>query len=221
MAATGTKTANDIVTAALRKAGITGLGQEPAPEDAAEALSELTLMLKEWQSAGYNLWTKTRGTLTLAAGASQTLDPVRPLRILSARYKASATASELFMQEMTRDEYDRLPVKDSAGTPTTFYYDRQREAAVLYVWPVLAAATGQTIEYTYERELEDMTNIAQEVDVPGEWWSAVVYNLALRMAESVSLDARVQVLTPRAFQLLDDAQGGDREGSVFFAGEYA
>lgn len=221
MAVTGTKTVNDVCTAALRKAGILALGDSAAPEEMAEAISELNLMLKEWQSGGYNLWTKTSGTLTLTVGASQTLSPARPIRILSARYKASASASELPMTGMTRMEYDNLPNKTTTGTPTSFHYDRQRENAVFYVWPAIASATGQTIEYTYEREIEDVTAGSETLDMPGEWWSAVVYNLALRMAESVPLPARVQVLTARAYDLLDVARAGDQEGSVFFAGDYA
>ena len=220
MTTTATKTVRDIITMALRKAQFTGFGQEPSADDAEVARKELDVMLKGWQNKGYNLWTKTSATHTLAAGAVQALDPVRPLNILSVRFKRSASSSELPMTEMTRDEYDNLPVKTTQGTPTQFYYDRQREAARLYVWPVLAAAGGETLEITYDRELEDIADLGDIIDVPGEWWDAVVYNLAARIGEDVSTPS-LQALSARAQMLLTEAGAFDREGSVFFAGPYS
>lgn len=220
MATTGTQTVRNIITMALRKAQLTGFGQEPSSDDAEVARQELNVMLKGWQNKGFNLWTKTSMSHTLTAGAEQTLDPVRPLTILSCRFKRSASASELPMTQMTRDEYDTLPVKTTTGTPTQFYYDRQREAARLYVWPVLATAAGETLQITYEREIEDIATLNDTIDMPGEWWDAVVYSLAARLGEDTSAPT-LQSLTMRAEVLLREAGAFDREGSVFFAGPYA
>jgi hypothetical protein len=217
MAVTGTKTVRDIVTLALRKASILGIGETASAEDADAAREELELMLKGWQNMGYNLWTKTAGTLTLTTAASYTLSPVRPLAILSARLKRGST--EMPMSEMTRQEYDELPTKTTTGTPTMFYYDRQREAAVFYVWPVLAAANGETVQFTYEREMEDISDIGDVIDIPGEWWDAVVYNLAARMLETVTLANKPQTIFMRAEKLLRDAGAFDREGSIFMGSE--
>lgn len=221
MAVTNTLTVREVCTRALQKAGIVGLGETASSEDAEGARKELDVMLKGWQNMAYNLWTKTSGSLTLTTSAEHTLDPVRPLRILSARYKASASAAELHMTPMTRDEYDSLPVKTTTGTPTQYHYDRQREAARLYIWPVLSSATGQTVVYTYERELEDVTGLEDTLDIPGEWWDAVIYNLAARLMETVPLRSQSPVVPQRAQQLLMQAGAFDQEQSVFFAGEYS
>lgn len=216
MAVTGTKTALDIINFAAQKAGITGFGETADADVASHALTELNQMLKGWQNQGYMLWAKASATLYLTTGAEHELDPVRPLRILSARYCASGTSAEIPMLQLTRDEYDRMPKKDRTGTPTQFYYDRQREAARLYVWPVLASATGQRIDYTYERELDDLTSTTQIVDLPGEWWDATCYNLAARMMESLPVQRANQIVPQRAQMLLNSAMAFDREGSVFF-----
>lgn len=213
MVTTGTQTVRSIVTAALRKARVVGFGQTPDADEAEAAMQELNFMLKAWQNRRYNLWTKTAGSLTLTTAAVYTMDPVRPLRILSARLKRGGV--EIPMQRMTRDEYDELPVKTTTGTPTQFYYDRQREAARLYIWPVLASASGETIEYTYDRELEDVTDLDDTLDMPGEWWDAVVYGLAVRILETLALPAP-QTLLLRAEMLLETALADDREGSIFF-----
>lgn len=218
MATTGTMTARQIITQALRKARFLAFGEEANADDATAARDEMNVMLKGWQNKGYNLWTKASMSVPVTTAASYTLDPVRPLTILSARFKRGDT--EAPMEQMTRDEYDGLPVKTSTGQPTQFYYDRQREAAVFYVWPVMASTSGETIEITYDREVEDITDIGAEVDVPGEWWDAVIYNLAARLGESVP-SQHSTIVAARAEALLRDAGAFDREGSVYFAGPWA
>lgn len=179
MAVTGTSTVRDIVTAAMRRAGITAVGEEMDAADAQYVMDELNRMLKAWQAADY-LSLVASQSVTLTTAASYTLDPVRPIRIHSVRLKRSG--SETPMWDMTRSEYDELPRKDTQGTPTSYYYDRQREAAVLYIWPVLSAAAGETLEITYERELVDVTSLSDVIDLPAEWYDATVSNLAYRAA---------------------------------------
>lgn len=219
MAVTGTKTVRAMCTNALRKAQVVGMSDTPSGEDMAEAVDLLNMMLKAWQMSQYNIWTYTSGSLTLTTALSYTLDPVRPMQIITARLKQGGI--ELPMQSMTRQEYDNLPQKTSTGLPTQFYYDRQREAAKLYVWPVLATAAGETIEYTYEREFEDVTDPDDVLDVPGEWWEACLYGLSARVAESYMMLAPLSMLAPRAQSTLVAALQFDREGSVYFAGPYA
>ena len=216
MAVTGTKTVLDICTSALRKIGVQAVDETPTADDLNVAISALNMMLKGWQNRGWLTWTYTRASLALTTDASYTLAPVRPIRIVNARFRRGGI--ETPMQEMTRDEYDSLPLKTSQGIPTTFYFDRQREASLFYVWPVLAAATGQTIEYTYEREIEDKTIGSDVLDLPGEWWEAAVYQLALRLADDYMVTV-TQTLFDRAERALDEALAHDREGSLWF-GDY-
>jgi hypothetical protein len=219
MSTTSTLTVRDIITQALRKSGLLGFGDEADDDDADAAKDELNVMLKSWQNKGYNLWTKTSGTLTLTTSAAHQMTPERPLKILSARFKRNGL--EIPMTRMMRDEYDTLPDKTTTGTPTQFYYDRQREDARLYVWPLLSSASGETIEYTYEREIEDVSSLNDVIDVPGEWWDAVIYNLAARLQESAPRQSQSQLVPMRAQALLQEAGAFDREESVFFAGELA
>lgn len=217
MAVTGTKTVRDIVTRALRKATLVGWGETPPPEDAEEAREELESMLKGWQNAKYNLWTTTSGSITLTTAGVYTLSPVRPLRIHSARFRQNSIDRP--MVKITRDEYDHLPNKAATGSPVQFYYDKQRESAQFYIWPLMASVNGETIEWTGEREIEDIANLNDIIDVPGEWWDCVVYNLAARLLETAPLKNKPTSILLRAQQLLSDALAADREDSVFFGPE--
>lgn len=219
MATTGTETVRDLCTQALRKSGNLAFGEDAPAEDMAAAVDELNVMLKGWQNKEWMLWAVTGGSLTLTTAASYTLDPVRPLQINSARLRRNGI--DMPMERMTRQAYDSLPNKASQGTPTQFYYDRQREAALLYVWPVLAAANGETIEFTYERELEDISSANDTLDLPGEWWEAAIYNLAARLMETTPTGGQSPIVPQRAEILLREALAFDREGSVYFAGPYA
>lgn len=218
MTTTRTKTVRDIVQAALRKASILDLADQADGETAAAAMEELDVMLKAWQGMGYNLWTKTSGQIPLMAQAEHTLTPVRPLSILDMRLVVQGTERDMIA--LSRDAYDALPYKSARGLPTQYHYDRQREDARVYVWPVPTAVSGETILYTYERELEDIRSLNDTIDVPSEWWDAVILNLAARMAETVPL-GQPQTLFMRADAALAQAAAFDREDSVFFAGEWA
>lgn len=217
MAVTGTKTVRDIVTAALRKAGVTDWSQEPEADEAAVAMSELNLMLKAWQTRGYSLWLASRQSLVPVQGQFQyDLTVVRPLRILSARWK-NASGVDLPMRRMTRLEQNELPIKDVQGIPTSFYYDRQREAAKFFIWPAPGPVTTETIRIDYEREQEDIAALGDTLDLPGEWWEAAVYNLADRMLDTWGQQR--PMVTAKAQEYLRLALAHDREDSVTFEAE--
>jgi hypothetical protein len=216
MAVTGTITTRELIEDALRKIGVVAFDEPMTADQSASGLRAWNRLLKSWQNRGYNLWAVDSQTVTLTTAASYTLSPVRPMRILNARLVRNGI--ETPMTPMTRQEYDAMPVKASTGLPTQFYYDRQREAAVFYIWPVLAVAGGETIKITFEREAEDQTDINAAPDIPGEWWEAAVYGLAARMADDYSRN--VPNVIARAEEELRLALADDREESVFFGDPY-
>ena len=212
MAVTETYTIRDICTDALHDAGAVDQDDPPTAEEIERARKHLSRMLKAWQNKGHNLWTVSTMSETATTNAQYTLDPIRPHSIVSVRFKRGNL--ETPMIEMTRDEYDSLPLKTATGIPTQWHYDRQREAARLYVWPVLAATNSETLEITYHREIEDLV-LSDEIDVPAEWYDAVISNLAVRMATTFRLPVTSD-MQQQAVTTLWDALGDDREASVFF-----
>lgn len=218
MAVTQTYTNLDICTDALKKIGITAQDEDAEAYDIATAKRALNRMLKAWQNKDIEIWTKAKQSVTLTTAASYTMSPVRPLSVDQVNYK-NTSGIETPMIRMTREEYDSLPKKNTTGIPTSYYYDRQREDALIYVWPVMASATTESLEITYTREIEDV-NLDNVADLPAEWYDAAVYGLAARLADDYNInDARAMRVIQRAEQLKDDALSYDREQSVFFAGE--
>jgi hypothetical protein len=176
------------------------------------ARKALGRMLWSWQNRGYMLFAVTSTSVALSTTASYALVP-RPLVVQSVRFKRNGV--ELPMTQLTREEYDTLPVKTTTGTPTSWNYDRQVNSGTLYVWPVLASATTETLEITYVRSLDDPELIA-DADFPAEWEDAVVYGLAARLSDDFMVNAPNVVA--RAERELSEALAGDREESVYFVG---
>lgn len=204
-------TAREVITHALRMIGVAAVFEDASGEDASIAMRQLNLMLKGWQNAGPHIFRQTEGSATLVTStASYALSP-RPYRVLDARYR-DANGRDLPMLELTRQEYYDLPLKTSTGVPTTYYFDHQRAAGTLYVWPVPASVTTETIRYTYQRVFEDIDDLANEIDVPSEHLDLVTYALADRLMDLYGKDnGRI---TQRAMMLERNARDMDREAVI-------
>ena len=203
----------EICAAALRKIGVASATQPISAEDLRDALAALARMLSSWQNMRYNLWTYAEGEVTLTGAAGYILDP-RPVEVHDVRLRRAGIDTP--MQQMTREEYFSLPQKASVGLPTCYFVDRQIGQTTLYVWPLLATPTTETLQITYTREIT--TPVAgAETDTPAQFEDAVVYGLAARLADDYEVAA--DRVVARAERELDLALSFDREGSLYFAGD--
>lgn len=205
-------TNHDICTDALRKIGVIAQDQTATADEMETARKALGRMLWSWQNKGYFLFSVTATSVALSTTASYALVP-RPFLVQSVRFKRDDIETPMTL--LTREGYDTLPVKTTTGTPTTWYYDRQVNSGTLYIWPVLATATDETLEVTYVRSLDD-PELTADVDFPLEWQDAVVYGLASRLTDDFMVNA--PNVMARAERELSEALAGDREGSVYFVG---
>lgn len=208
--------ANQVVGYALRKIGVIAPDEDASARDMATGIEELNLMLKTWQVSGPHLWRQTQGSLALVADTASYAMP-SVVRIISARFRQSGR--DLPMELLTREEYYDLPLKTSQGIPTSYYFDVQRAASgsTLYVWPVLASVSTETVEYTYQRRIEDVDAQTNDIDIPQEWLQTVGYNLAALLADTFQVrdDVAARVIN-RANLLKQEAMTFDREPVIRF-----
>lgn len=175
-------------------------------------------MLKDWGRKGPFLFTKRESSQTLVANtANYSLSTSKPLRIVEARYRSTATpTSDLPMQPLTRDQYFQLPNKTSTGTPTTFYFDPQVSGGTLYIWPVLSSATTESVVYTYQRRIEDIDSLNNNLDIPQEWLGTCGYALAARLLDDYGIaDQVAQRILARSEEMLQEARDFEREEFLF------
>lgn len=206
--------AREVCTYALKLLRAVPAGSTPSAEDMADAVETLNMMLKSWQMTLPNLWRQTNASLALVdATASYSLPAV--YRLISARLRQSSR--DMPMGMLTRTEYEELVLKTSAGTPTQYYFDPQRATSTLYVWPVLATASGSTIEYTYQRRFEDIDDEDNDLDIPQEYLQTVGYNLAENLLDMFGKEATaMQRIMLKAKDLRDELKMADREDVVRF-----
>ena len=95
---------------------------------------------------------------------------------------------------------------------------------MLYVFPTPSSteATGNQIYLVHQRPFTDFNASTDVPDFPQEWYDAVVYGLAVRLAPEygVPIDQR-QVLGREAADIKQAALSfGTEEGSLFFMRDY-
>lgn len=167
-------TARDIIATALQEGGIIPLGDDAEADEAEACLVRLNGLLKSWR-IGNGLLTQA-SVITTPNVASVTLDDAIE-SVISVRLVQSAT-NERMLWPWTRDEYYQVPNRATSGSPTIYYTDEQRDASMLYVWPV--PTTAMTLKVDYQRMPETVTNLNETVDFPQKYNETLYANLAVR-----------------------------------------
>ena len=203
--------ARDVVYHALRKAGVSDHAQTPELEDVNIALKELEMMLKHWQIKGPFLHLKREANLALTQSTESYSLPTETMRIISARVVCNS--SETSMNQIARTEYFDLPVKNSTGYPTNYYFDAQRGAPTLYVWPT-ASDGNFSLKYTYQKRIDDIDNLNNDLEIPQEHLLLVTTCLADRIARFHQMNN--QELATDAVILMNEVKDYDREPHVQF-----
>lgn len=221
MALSGTidyrRTAAQVVSRALQKLGVLGQGFEASADELQNGLDALNEMLKTWSTQGPNLWTRAEQEVTLVSGTqTYTLSP-RPRLVYNVRWAVDGE-ERLPLPEWTRQNWDRFIYKTSTGEPKIYVLDKQRTATTITLWPIPEFDSGSetwTLNVSYERALEIVTEGAHDIDVPEEFTETVIMCLAARLAEDYRLtDETSERVRERAVTLLEQAMSFDRWGDV-------
>lgn len=215
---TSSMTAREIVTTALELTGHCSPGDTPEADHAALGLKHLNWLLKTWQTTGVcDLWRVEGVTATTTPDVATITLATNYLDINNVRYR-NASGIDLVLRQLSREEYEKLPNKASEGTPVSYMAQKGLNIQTLYLWPV--ATTAVDIVFDVARVVNDVTNLAQDVDVPQEWTECLWYSLAARIAMPLKLDitapARFAKIEERAASLYATLKSFDEEtGSVF------
>ena len=221
--------AQDLIDLSLTDVGANG----PAYQDPSlrpHAMKALNLVMKSIDTKGLFTWRAPRRSISMIAGTSSYLLAEDTYDIdAPARYTQSGATYGSQVTPMARDEYMSLPDRTIQGIPMRYYADRSLaadgiEALTLYLYPV-PPTTGDTLEIASALKSQDVTNVAQTLDVNQKWLDAIRWNLTLSLsaAYNVPLD-RTQFFKAMADEKLGDALNDDNERGdvqiVPFGGSY-
>lgn len=135
----------------------------------------------------------------------------RPMRLLQARFGENIAASEIPVEQWSRDEYFDQPDKDSSGTVVNWYYTPALSTGELYVWQV-ANSVDQVLRFTYLDPIDVPTNSTDDLEFPSEWYMPLKWAIAAELGPSYGLpDNRQAVLEVKSLTTLDNVLGFDVE----------
>ena len=135
----------------------------------------------------------------------------RPLRILSTRRKTFNEDSEISVNSWSRNEYFNQVNKVSQGTVVNSYYSPQLDDGRFYVWQT-SDSIEKFLRITFERPIQDIDTGDENLDFPGEWLEAIIYNLAFRLSDDYDAPPqKISSVAQKAVQFLDDLMGFDEE----------
>lgn len=189
----------DIVTLALKDAGIVGLGQTPSATDSNDAFTRLNWMLSSWQRKPWNVW-HTVDVAKVSTGAqSYTCGPggdfsiaYRPEKLRSAFFRQTNPPNpnqvDYNLEILdSRDDYNRIPLKQMVAFPSYVYYDAAMPQANVFFWPVPQAAIYE-MHIVVTAQLAGFTSLQENVDyLPPEYFSALHSNLACVLRDAYGL----------------------------------
>lgn len=129
-------------------------------------------------------------------------------------------STEITMSRLNRDDYTNLPNKNfTANQPFQFWFDRTIPQATIYLWPVPSDPFVQMTVW-YSRQIQDVGELYDELEIPQRWYMAVQSMLAHQMSlelPGVATD-RISYLEAQANKYLNEAEQEERDKSpIYFA----
>jgi hypothetical protein len=183
------QTAGDMVQAALRTAGIVGVGQAPSAEDANDGLNQLNEVIAGWARDRLLAWRLTEIAITSTGAASYTLTD-RPVRLSSAFARLLVTSGGINSAGLvdfplniipSRDLYNEISLKSLGTFPAAVYYDTIYPDGLLYVWPIPPAGQFE-IHVAYTQPITTYANLTTALGLPPEYLEPLRYTLAIKLA---------------------------------------
>lgn len=212
---------DDIIKRALRLIGAISQGETPTVLQVSEAATALNSLVKAWAADGMPLWAITEKTLPLVSGQSvYSISNPKPLKVLQAWNHNTTSNVDVPMRIITQAEYNILGNKTSSGNPIQVYYDPRRNNGEMHLFPVPSTTeqTANNIHYVCQIPFEDFNSATDEPDFPQEWYDAITYGLATRLAPEygVPIADRKTLWQEMSIIKQEALNFGLEEGSMFF-----
>lgn len=211
-------TADQLVSAALRKLAVLGDGQVASDTQLSTGREALNVMIKAFQTKGMPLWAITESSVPLTATRVYPLS-FAPLKVLQAIRMDSSDGSTVLLEPRTHYDYNLLSNSLTTGQPTTYWYEPLNQAGTLHIWPTPDTYTtaNQQIKLVYQRTFYDLTSGTDTLDFPQYWMEAVIYGLAHRLSPEYGIPLQDrQMQAQEAALFLEEALSfGTEEGSMF------
>lgn len=181
-----TRTVRDILTRALRVAGVVGSGETPDANDANDALISFNQMIDAWQAErlfAYAVIERTHaltaglGVYTIGAGA--TINAPRPIRIEWA-FTRDFQNYDRPVQVVPDDYFAQITLKDLGNIfPSVLYYEPTYPNGIINLWPL--PPTSLTLHIGVWDVVSEFADLNATVSCPPGYEDAYVYSMVERI----------------------------------------
>ena len=216
-----TTTRDNLITGALRLCGVIAQGETPSATQISEGADALNYMVKALEAEGMPLWAITTTTITPVANqTSYTIATPKLLKPIQAWNRQTYSNVDIPMRLISRQEYNILGNKSTTGNPIQMYFQPNRDDTTVYLFPTpdSTSAGNNVIYIVAQRPFQDFDTATDTPDFPQEWYEAVLYGLAQRLAGLYNIDVETRkMIAAEAAQFKQTALSfGTEEASLFF-----
>lgn len=186
-------TANTIIGLALKEIGVLGSGQAEDAAEFADALTRLNQMLDEWRTERLMVYqiTDDRYTLvvdqsdyTIGESGSPDFSAVRPVKIVDAAIvDASVDPEQRYPVDVTHvGRWSERFIVPDYDFPGELYYETSYPNGTIHLLHV--PTTAYELELFTWQPFAAFASLSTTVVLPPGYESALMYNLAVRLAPS-------------------------------------
>ena len=182
--------------------------------DLKTAKRSINIMLAEWANRGLNQWTIEQTTQTLIEGTpTYTLNSnVIDILDMVIRRTINGTVTDTNITRISRSEYTNIPVKETKGRPTQFFFDKLTEP-VIKVWPAPENSTDVLLFNKMVR-MDDADTAVNTMDMPFRFYPCFAAGLAYYIAIKKAPE-RVVMLKQMYEDEFERALSQDEDSSSF------
>jgi hypothetical protein len=217
--ATGTTTALNIITLAMRDAGILAANQAAPASDANDAFTRLNWLIGQWNRKRWLIYHLLDTAIPSTGAQSYTIGPAanvnvakRPDKLESAYFRQLTTSPAGLPIDYplsilnAYEDYALISTKTLGSFSGCVFYDPGFPIGTLYFWPIAAASLYEYHIIT-KAVLPQFVNMNDVVNLPDEYMMALYLNLAryLRMGYRLPPDPELNAMAKDALDVIRGA----------------
>jgi len=201
------ETARDIITLAMKEAGVLGVGQTLLAEDINDGFTYLQRMMNQWQ---LRRWVVPSLQDISADGNNMISNTIGPGGYFNVSQKPDKINAGYFFQLntgqtpislplipiMSYEDYARITVKQLNTQPEYFFYDNQNNPTGtnnaglgnVFIWPI--PSPFYEIHLVVKSDLDWPATVDSVFTLPNEYAEAIHFNLALRLCSAYGIEPK-------------------------------
>lgn len=179
-------TARDLIKSAFRLAKITAAGETQTGDELVDALKVLNDILEGWSTERLSVWQRLNEVFTLSDGVSSytigpggTFNTTRPVRIQNSFITLLGTSFPLEL--WSRQEYNRVAVKQNGGIPERFVYINEYPLGTLIFYPT--PTDSMSVSLSTDKLLSFPLTLTTVLAYPPGYERALRFALAINLAD--------------------------------------